>query len=313
MDLDNLEVTDRAHVRNRVWKIRRQWRSLFRTLYDFPKPTIAAVNRRCRSPAARVWRLCCDFTLAVPEAKFGYTEVRIGFVPAIVSTFLLAPGGRKDRARPCFSPARLFDAAEAQRIGLINEIVAAEQLMNRARELAAQLMENSPASLRYTKATAQAMRHALNSDMQIEAAVRENARGPLDGRTSAKASRRFSRSANRKLEFRMSESGEPNCRESHGAMKRACGCATPRPTRWAWSITSNHFIWFEMGRVELLAAARLFVQRYGSSMTAASSRWWTRAAATRLRRGMTTRLLLRTRLKNIRESVIHFGYELVRS
>ena len=65
-----------------------------------------------RSPAARAWRLLCDFTLAVPEAKFGYTEVRIGFVPAIVSTFLLRQVGEKI-ARDLLLTGRIFDAAEA--------------------------------------------------------------------------------------------------------------------------------------------------------------------------------------------------------
>ena len=67
---------------------------LFRSLYDFPKPTIAAVNGAAIAGGTGFATLC-DFTLAVPEAKFGYTEVRIGFVPAIVSTFLLRQVGEK--------------------------------------------------------------------------------------------------------------------------------------------------------------------------------------------------------------------------
>jgi methylglutaconyl-CoA hydratase len=144
---------------------------LFRTLYDFPKPTIAAVNGPAIAGGTGLATLC-DFTLAVPEAKFGYTEVRIGFVPAIVSTFLLRQVGEKI-ARDLLLTGRLFDAQEALRIGLVTEIVAAEGLLPRARELAAQLMENSPASLRYTKRLlSDAARTEL--DAQIDAAVREN-------------------------------------------------------------------------------------------------------------------------------------------
>ena len=146
--------------------------NLFRRLYDFPKPTIAAVNGAAIAGGTGLATLC-DFTLAVPETKFGYTEVRIGFVPAIVSTFLLRQVGEK-MARDLLLTGRLFDAAEAQRIGLVSEIVPAENLMTRARELAAQLMDNSPASLRYTKRLlSDAARAELNA--QIEAAVRENA------------------------------------------------------------------------------------------------------------------------------------------
>ena len=144
---------------------------LFRSLYEFPKPTIAAVNGPAIAGGTGLATLC-DFTLAVPEAKFGYTEVRIGFVPAIVSTFLLRQVGEKI-ARDLLLTGRLFDAEEALRIGLINEIVPPDQLMARTHALAAQLIENSPSSLRYTK---RLMTNAARPDLdpQIEAAVREN-------------------------------------------------------------------------------------------------------------------------------------------
>jgi methylglutaconyl-CoA hydratase len=109
----------------------------------------------------------------VPEAKFGYTEVRIGFVPAIVSTFLLRQVGEKV-ARDLLLTGRIFDAAEALKLGLINEIVPPETLLARARELAAQLLENSPLSLYYTKRLLTDHARA-ELDVQIEAAVRENA------------------------------------------------------------------------------------------------------------------------------------------
>jgi methylglutaconyl-CoA hydratase len=145
---------------------------LFRTLYDFPKPTIAAVNGAAVAGGTGLATLC-DFTLAAPEAKFGYTEVRIGFVPAIVSTFLLRQVVEKI-ARDLLLPGRLFDAEGARRIGLVNEIVPADQLLKRANELAAHLMENSPASLLYTKRLlSTAARTEI--DAQIDAAVRENA------------------------------------------------------------------------------------------------------------------------------------------
>jgi methylglutaconyl-CoA hydratase len=145
---------------------------LFRSLYDFPKPTIAAVNGAAIAGGCGLATLC-DFTLAVPDAKFGYTEVRIGFVPAIVSTFLLRQIGEK-HARDLLLTGRILNADEAYRIGLINEIVAAEKLMDRARELASQLMENSPVSLGYTKRLLG--EHARRElDVQIESAVTENA------------------------------------------------------------------------------------------------------------------------------------------
>jgi len=145
---------------------------LFRTIYEFPKVTVAAVNGAAIAGGTGL-ALLSDFTLAVPEAKFGYTEVRIGFVPAIVSTFLLRQVGEK-HARDLLLTGRLFDAHEALRLGLINEIVEPDKLMDRAHELAAHLLENSPTSLGYTKRLL--TEHArAELDAQIESAVRENA------------------------------------------------------------------------------------------------------------------------------------------
>jgi methylglutaconyl-CoA hydratase len=123
---------------------------VFRRLYDFPKPTIAAVNGAAIAGGTGLATMC-DFTLAAQEAKFGYTEVRIGFLPALVSSILVWQVGHKI-ARDLLVSGRIFDAAEAHRFGLVNEVVEAAQLMPRARELAASLQENSPASMRATKA-----------------------------------------------------------------------------------------------------------------------------------------------------------------
>src|SRR5271163_106835 len=137
MDLDNLkELTRRSPEQN--LKDSETMVSLFRSLYDFSKPTIAAVNGAAIAGGCGLATLC-DFTLAVPEAKFGYTEVRIGFVPAIVSTFLLRQVGEK-QARDLLLTGRIIGAEEAARMGLINEIIAPENLITRARELAALLM-----------------------------------------------------------------------------------------------------------------------------------------------------------------------------
>jgi methylglutaconyl-CoA hydratase len=147
--------------------------NLFRTIYDFPKPTIAAVNGAAIAGGTGIATMC-DFTLAVPEAKFGYTEVKIGFVPAIVSSYLVFQVGHKI-ARDLLMTARLFDAAEAHRYGLVNEIVAAEKLMARARELANVLLENSPSSVQATKKLINGfIKEQL--DLQVAAAVKDNAR-----------------------------------------------------------------------------------------------------------------------------------------
>lgn len=171
MDLENLKAllgrTPEQNLQDSQSMVQ-----LFRSLYEFPKVTIAAVNGAAIAGGTGL-ALLCDFTLAIPEAKFGYTEVRIGFVPAIVSTFLLRQTGEK-YARDLLLTGRIIGAEEAARMGLVNEIVAPENLMARAHALAAQLMENSSASLRATKKLLN--EHArVELDAQIEAAIRENA------------------------------------------------------------------------------------------------------------------------------------------
>jgi methylglutaconyl-CoA hydratase len=171
MDLDDLKALIGRSAEQNLKDSETMVR-LFRSLYEFPKVTIAAVNGAAIAGGTGL-ALLCDFTLAVPEAKFGYTEVRIGFVPAIVSTFLLRQVGEK-QARDLLLTGRIIGAEEAARIGLINEILAPENLMAKARELAAMLIENSPASLRATKRLLSDHARA-ELDAQIEAAVRENA------------------------------------------------------------------------------------------------------------------------------------------
>jgi methylglutaconyl-CoA hydratase len=171
MDLENLKAllgrTPEQNVEDS-----RAMVQLFRSLYEFPKVTIAAVNGPAIAGGTGL-ALLCDFTLAVPDAKFGYTEVRIGFVPAIVSTFLLRQIGEK-QARDLLLTGRIFDAAEALRLGLVNEVVPAESLAARARELASLLKQNSPNSLKATKKLLNDHARA-ELDQQIEAAIRENA------------------------------------------------------------------------------------------------------------------------------------------
>jgi methylglutaconyl-CoA hydratase len=172
LDLDELKAlvgkTHEQNVQDSTTMAR-----MFRAIYDFPKPTIAAVNGAAIAGGTGIATMC-DFTVAVPEAKFGYTEVRIGFVPAIVSSFLVMQVGHKI-ARDLLMTARLFDAAEAHRYGLVNEVVPPENLMVRAHEIAKVLLENSPSSVRATKKLINGfIKEQL--DVQVSAAIQDNAR-----------------------------------------------------------------------------------------------------------------------------------------
>src|ERR1700724_1213743 len=133
MDLDALKSLATQSPEQNLADARRT-AGFFRRLWSFPKPLIAAVNGAALAGGCGIATLC-DFTLAVPEAQFGYTEVRIGFVPAVVSVFLTRQIGEK-RTRDLLLTGRTVEAVEAKDMGLINEIVPPEKLMERAKALA---------------------------------------------------------------------------------------------------------------------------------------------------------------------------------
>jgi methylglutaconyl-CoA hydratase len=172
MDLDNLRaITSRSPEQNRADS--ETMAKLFRTIYEFPKATIAAVNGAAMGGGCGIATLC-DFTVASDEAKFGYTEVKIGFLPAIVSTFLILQVGEK-RARDLLLTGRIFSAEEAKQLGIVTDVVSGERLMETARSLAETLMQSSPASLRATKRLLSAF-NKDELDRRLALAVEENAR-----------------------------------------------------------------------------------------------------------------------------------------
>lgn len=167
MDLDVL-----AHLALQPFDINledsRRLGELFHRIWTHPKPIIAVVTGPAIAGGCGLATIC-DFTLATPESTFGFTEVKIGFVPAIVGVFLSRVTGEK-RARDLLLSGRIVSAAEAQQLGLVTEIVAADKIEARARELAAQLVANSPLAL----ATTKRLRSAIPPD-ELERACAANA------------------------------------------------------------------------------------------------------------------------------------------
>lgn len=169
---------DLAHLESLAAKTQEEHRAdteqiarLLRALYDLPKPTIAAVNGAAVAGGMGLATVC-DFTLAAPEAKFGYTEVRIGFIPAIVSTFLRQQVGDK-RARDLLLTGRQIQAQEAFEMGLVTRVISAPELMDEARALAEKLLQNSPQAMAATKRLLSAHARARLDD-EIEAAIEAN-------------------------------------------------------------------------------------------------------------------------------------------
>ncbi len=176
MDLAELQALATTHSPAKAREDARRIARMFYRLYGFPKPVIAAVNGAAVAGGCGLATLT-DITLSIPEAKFGYTEVRIGFVPALVAVFLRRQVGEK-HARDLLLTGKIIDAHAAMRIGLVNEVVADTDLMKRAREVADAILKCSPSSVLRTKKLFHAhddnaVRAELELAIEANATIRE--------------------------------------------------------------------------------------------------------------------------------------------
>jgi methylglutaconyl-CoA hydratase len=149
---------------------------MFAAVWQCDVPTIAKVHRAAMAGGAGLVILC-DFTIASTEAVFGFSEAKIGFVPALVGAYLPLLVGEKI-AREMLLSARRYSAMEALRSGLVNEVVEPDQLDVRVAELAKDLLGNSPQSLMATKRmlrqnAEEKLRPALHLAAEANAAARE--------------------------------------------------------------------------------------------------------------------------------------------
>jgi len=124
-------------------------RDFFEYIYQYPKPLIAAVNGPAVAGGFGL-ALVCDFMLIAQEAFLSFSEVKIGFVPAIVSVYLRGMVPEK-LARDLLLTGRKLSAAEAESIGLAMDAVPASELMFKAAALADNLCLNSPMAVASTK------------------------------------------------------------------------------------------------------------------------------------------------------------------
>lgn len=124
--------------------------SLFELIYTGKKPIIARIEGHAIAGGCGLAAIC-DFSFSVPEANFAYTEVKIGFVPAIVMVFLIRKIG-EGKARELLLSGRIISAKEAADIGLINEVVPSELMDEHLLKLTNRLInDNSSESMRLIK------------------------------------------------------------------------------------------------------------------------------------------------------------------
>ena len=171
LDMEHL-ATMKAHTEEESRHDAERMARVLRTLYDFPKPVISAVNGHAIAGGMCLATIP-DFTLAVPEAKFGFTEVKVGFVPAIAASFLLRQVGEL-RTRELLLSGKLIRAHEALQMGLVTQIVNAEELMGSALALAQCLLQNSHQAMHEVKRLLS--KHAgRRLDEELEEAIQVNA------------------------------------------------------------------------------------------------------------------------------------------
>jgi methylglutaconyl-CoA hydratase len=155
---------------------------LFELMYTLPKPIIAQIQGHALAGGCGLAAIC-DFSFAVPAAKFGYTEVKIGFVPAIVSAFLVRKIG-EGRARELLLSGEIIAAERAQAYGLINYLVEELDLESRVNAFARGLCTGtSGQSIAATKALlAQLPALSLSASLKLAAETNAHARATDDCR-----------------------------------------------------------------------------------------------------------------------------------
>ncbi|MDB2319518.1 enoyl-CoA hydratase/isomerase family protein [Porticoccaceae bacterium] len=115
---------------------------MLKTLNEIPQPTIARVQGAAFGGAVGLVS-CCDMAVAASAASFSLSEVKIGLVPATISPYVIAAIGQR-AARRYFVTAERFDAHRALQLGLVNEVVDAEQLDQEIDRLINTLLANGP-------------------------------------------------------------------------------------------------------------------------------------------------------------------------
>jgi enoyl-CoA hydratase/carnithine racemase len=120
-------------------------------LAGLPMPTIAAIEADALGGGLEL-ALCCDLRVASERAKVGLPEVRLAVTPSTGSTQRLPRIVGEGRAKELLLTGRIVDAAEAHRIGLVNEVVSIGRAVSRAREIGAEIAERGPLAVRAVKA-----------------------------------------------------------------------------------------------------------------------------------------------------------------
>ena len=142
---------------------------IFRMIEIFPLPVIAAVNGFALGGGCEL-SMCCDFRICSENAVFGQPETGLGITPGFGGTQRLARLVGPGMAKQMIYTARNIKAEEALRIGLVNAVYPAEELMPAALKLAAGIAKNAPIAVRHSK---QAINEGLDAEMDQAVVIEE--------------------------------------------------------------------------------------------------------------------------------------------
>lgn len=159
----------------------------FRALERLRVPVIAAINGFALGGGCEL-AMACHIRIAAPNARFGQPEVKLGLIPGFGGTVRLPRLIGRGRATELLLTGRMIDAAEAERIGLVNRVVEADSLLATARATALEILAMSPLAVGLTLHTVdQALDASLDEGMTIEAAAFGDASASEDKREGTAA------------------------------------------------------------------------------------------------------------------------------
>ena len=161
--------------------------TMLRTIYQCPKPVIAKVQGDCYAGGLGLVA-ACDIVAAVDTAQFCLSEVKIGLIPATISPYVIKAIG-ESAARRYFITAERFSAATGQKLGLVHEVVAAEQLDESVAVLLKALLAASPNAVTEAKRLVRAVAGQPLTAVLIADTVEEIAkiRASTEGREGVRA------------------------------------------------------------------------------------------------------------------------------
>ncbi|MES2297200.1 MAG: enoyl-CoA hydratase/isomerase family protein [Pseudomonadota bacterium] len=169
-----------SHAENQADAL--QLADMLRTIYLCPKPVVAKVQGDCYAGGMGLVA-ACDIVVAVEEANFCLSEVKLGLIPATISPYVIKAMG-ENAARRYFVTAERFSAAEALRIGFAHEVVAADALDAKVAAIVKSLVSNSPNAVRQAKALVrEVVGRPVDDALLLDTAMRiANIRSSNEGR-----------------------------------------------------------------------------------------------------------------------------------